>query len=107
MNFKDVLAVIVSYNGLAKIRQTVDALRGQVGYIYIVDNGSGAESLAVLDSLEREPSVMIERLGENRGVGHALNRGVQRAREMDCAWLLTMDQDSVVDDSLIEAYRMA
>jgi len=46
MNFKDVLAVIVSYNGLATIRQTVDALRGQVGYIHVVDNGS-APSLSV------------------------------------------------------------
>ncbi len=107
MNFKDVLAVIVSYNGLAQIRQTVDALRGQVGYIHIVDNGSDAESLAVLDSLEREPGVTVERLGENRGVGYALNRGVQRARGLGCAWLLTMDQDSVVDTSLIEAYRAA
>jgi rhamnosyltransferase len=107
MNFKDVLAVIVSYNGLAKIRQTVDALRGQVGYIHIVDNGSRAESLGVLDSLEREPGVTVERLGENRGVGYALNRGVKRARQMGCAWLLTMDQDSVVDSSLIEAYRVA
>jgi rhamnosyltransferase len=107
MNFKDVLAVIVSYNGLATIRQTVDALRGQVGYIHVVDNGSGAESLGVLDSLERELGVTVERLGENRGVGHALNRGVQRARQMGCSWLLTMDQDSLVDGSLIEAFRVA
>jgi rhamnosyltransferase len=102
MNFKDVLAVIISYNGLAKIRQTVDALRGQVGYIHIVDNGSGAESLGVLDSLEREPGVTVERLGENRGVGHALNRGVQRARQMGCAWLLTMDQDSIAGPRMVE-----
>jgi rhamnosyltransferase len=107
MNFKDVLAVIVSYNGLATIRETADALRGQVGYIHIVDNGSDAESLRVLDSLERELGVTVERLGENRGVGHALNRGVRRARQMGCAWVLTMDQDSVVDGSLIEAFRVA
>jgi len=102
MNFNDVLAVIASYNGLAKIRQTVDALRGQVGYIHIVDNGSGAESLGVLDSLEREPGITVERLGENRGVGHALNRGVQRARQMGCAWLLTMDQDSIACPRMVE-----
>jgi rhamnosyltransferase len=107
MNSKDVLAVVVSYNGLQKTRQTVDAVRKQVGHIHIVDNGSDAESLGVLESLEREPGITVERLGENRGVGYALNRGVQRARQMGCTWLLTMDQDSVVDDSLIEAYRVA
>jgi rhamnosyltransferase len=107
MNSKDVLAVVVSYNGLQKIRQTVEALRGQVGQVHIVDNGSDAESLAVLESLEREPGISVERLGENRGVGYALNRGVQRARETGCGWLLTMDQDSVVDGSFIAAYQAA
>ena len=102
MNLKDVLAVIVSYNGLAKIRQTVDALRGQVGYIHIVDNGSGAESLGVLDSLKREPGVTVECLSENRGVAHALNRGVERARQMGCTWLLTMDQDSIASPRMVE-----
>jgi rhamnosyltransferase len=103
----NVLAVVVSYNGLQKIRQTVVALRKQLAHIYIVDNGSEAESLAVLASLERMPGVMVERLGENRGVGYALNRGVQHAREMGCNWLLTMDQDSVVDSSFIAAYGAA
>ena len=104
MNSKDVLAVVVSYNGLQKTRLSVDALQTQVGYVHIVDNGSDAESLAVLEALEREPGITVERLGENRGVGHALNLGVQRARQLGCTWLLTMDQDSVVDGSLIEAY---
>ncbi|MDP9268927.1 MAG: glycosyltransferase family 2 protein [Acidobacteriota bacterium] len=107
MNLEDVLAVVVSYNGFEKTRQTADALRRQVGHVHIVDNGSNAESLDVLASLEREPRITVERLGENRGVGCALNRGVQRARQIGCTWLLTMDQDSVVDGSLIEAYRAA
>jgi rhamnosyltransferase len=102
-----VLTVVVSYNGLQKTRQTVEALRRQVGHIHIVDNGSDAESLGVLQLLEQEPGITVERLGENRGIGYALNRGVQRARQMGCTWLLTMDQDSVLDSSLIEAYRAA
>jgi rhamnosyltransferase len=92
---------------LQKTRQTVQALREQVGHVYIVDNGSDAESLCVLNALDGEPDITIERLGENRGVGYALNRGVQRARQMGCTWLLTMDQDSLVDGSLIAAYRAA
>jgi len=107
MNSKDVLAVVVSYNGLQKTRETVDALRRQVGQVHIVDNGSDQESLAILELLGREPGITIEFLGENRGVGHALNRGAQRARQMGCTWLLTMDQDSVVDGSLLEEYRVA
>lgn len=107
MRAEEVLAVVVSYNGLHKTRQTVDALRRQVGHAHVVDNGSGAESLAVLESLERDEGVTVERLGENRGVGHALNLGVKRARQMGYAWLLTMDQDSVVDGAMIQAYQAA
>jgi rhamnosyltransferase len=107
MNPVDVLAVVVSYNGLYKTRETVDALRGQVGHVHIVDNGSGAESLDVLESLEHEPGITVERLGENRGVGHALNLGVKRAKQLGFSWLLTMDQDSVVDSAMVHAYRSA
>jgi rhamnosyltransferase len=107
VNSQDVLAVVVSYNGLQKTRQNVEALRRQVRQLHIVDNGSDTESLGVLELLEREPGITVERLGENRGVGYALNRGVERAREIGCSWLLTMDQDSVVDGSFIAAFQTA
>ena len=107
MKADDVLAVVVSYNGLGRIAQTVDALLGQVGGVHIVDNGSGAESLAILKSLEQQPRVTVEYLGVNRGVGHAMNLGVRRARQAGCTWLLTMDQDTLVDGSLVRAYGAA
>lgn len=100
----DVLAVVVSYNGLEKTARTVRALLGQVGGVHIVDNGSGVASLRILDSISGEPGVSIELLGANRGVGYALNRGLQRARETSCDWLLTMDQDSTVAPNMIAAY---
>lgn len=104
MTSADVLAVVVSYNGRDKTRAAVDALLGQVGEVLVVDNGSDPESLTVLAELERTPGVVVVRLGENRGVGHALNVGVAHARRRGFAWLLTMDQDSVVDADMVEAY---
>ena len=103
----NVLAVIVSYNGTALTRRAVESLRGQVTNIHIVDNGSEPESLAILDSLEQGANVTVERLGTNKGVGYALNRGVRRAQKLGFSWLLTMDQDSVVDSNLIRAFQEA
>lgn len=106
METREVLAVVVSYNGSRVIRETVAALRPQVGRILVVDNGSSAETGAVLDDLERNDCTVV-RLGANRGIGCALNVGVRHAREHGFTWLLTMDQDTTADTGLVEAYRHA
>jgi len=104
---EEILAVVVSFNGVATLRQTVEALRPQVGEVCVVDNGSDATSAELLDLLEGLPGVSVIRLGSNRGIGAALNVGVGRARETGRTWLLTMDQDSVVDGGMVAAYQRA
>jgi rhamnosyltransferase len=105
MKPEDVLAVVVSYNGLDKLTRGVDALRPQVGRILVVDNGSEAETLTILDSLELDPRVEVIRLPENTGVAHALNVGVRLAKARGYEWLLTMDQDTVVDGTMVSAFE--
>lgn len=100
-----VLAVVVSFNGLRKTVETLDALIGRVAQVHVVDNGSRPESLGLLEDVARSGNVSLERLSRNEGVGYALNCGVRAARRMGCQWLLTMDQDSRVDDQMLEAYR--
>jgi rhamnosyltransferase len=107
MNVEDIMAVIVSYNGGEMTRKTILALVGQVGSIHVVDNGSEAESIEILESLARQQVISLDRLAANRGIGHALNLGVARAKSLGCTWLLTMDQDSVADSGLIKAYQSA
>lgn len=103
----DVLCVVVSYNGRDALRTTVDALRRQVGAVLVVDNGSMPETIAVLDDLAALPDVSVVRLGVNRGIGHALNRGIEAARAEGRTWLLTMDQDSLIEPGFIAAYSAA
>jgi rhamnosyltransferase len=98
------LAVVVSYNGLDQLSKTVHALLKRVCHVHIVDNGSGIESLNILSTIEQESGVSVVRLGSNRGIGYALNQGVALARKMGCDWLLTMDQDSVIDPGMLRAY---
>jgi len=107
MTPSDVLAVVVSYNGGDAIAPTVSALRSQGVRVHIVDNGSDAPTLAALDALAQDAGVSVELLGRNLGVGHALNRGVVKARALGATWLLTMDQDSLVDSGLVAAYARA
>ncbi len=104
MNRIDIMAVVVSYNGGERLRRTVSALRGQVGHVHIVDNGSEADSRAIVECFALQSDISISWLPENRGIGAALNVGITRARERGQGWLLTMDQDSTIDEGMIPAY---
>ena len=100
----EILAVVVSFDGLDKTARTVRGLAGRVGAVHVVDNGSAEPSRLVLAALEAEGAATVSWLGENRGIGAALNVGAKVARERGFDWLLTMDQDSLVDEGMIEAY---
>lgn len=106
LKFNDILAVVVSFNGLNKTLLTVKSLMGNVGHILIVDNGSDEESIALLESFD-DSSVSVLLLKENKGIGFALNIGVEVARANGYHWLLTMDQDSLIDPGMIKAYQAA
>ena len=103
----DVLAVVVSYNGRGCIRHSVGALLTELSSVLVVDNGSGDETLQALDDVEQLEGVRVLRLPTNLGIGHALNLGITEARDRGFHWLLTMDQDSLVDRGFIAAYSAA
>lgn len=98
-----VLAVVVSYCGGSKVAETVRALVGQVGRVLVVDNGSDPKSLKVLRLLQSDGLAMVLELGENKGLGFALNIGARKALEWEYDWLLTMDQDSIVDATMVHS----
>jgi rhamnosyltransferase len=41
----------------------------------------------------------------NLGIAYALNRIMERAEQDGYQWLVTMDQDSILPDEMVEAYR--
>lgn len=107
MRSSSVIAIIVSYNGEEKTRETTQALLPQVDSVLIVDNGSDAQSMRTLDELEKDERVAIIRLGGNRGIGYALNAGLLHAQEQGFSWVLTMDQDSVAAPGMVGAMLAA
>ena len=104
----DVAAVLVSWNpAIDRLTLVIDALLAQISALVVVDNGSmNAEDIKSLVQ-SRKNSKLIE-LSENRGVSAALNVGVDHLRHLHPSWIVTMDQDSVVDngaiDRILDAY---
>ncbi len=104
MNPRDILAVIVSYNGQASPVALARALGGRVGHVHIVDNSSEPVSCAALEELKDQPNLTMEFLPANMGIAYALNQGVARAAALGKSWVLTMDQDSRPDANMIGAF---
>lgn len=98
-----VAAVIPAYRAPDSLVERVRALTAQVDLVIVVDDGS--DSLELL-SLPNE-KVRTIALPENRGIGHALNRGVEAARLAGATHVLTLDQDSAPPgDYVPEAARV-
>lgn len=104
----DVAAVLVSWNpDIDDLALVLDSLLSQVGALVVVDNGSRNVD-EVRNLIHQRQAVTLIALSENRGVSAALNIGVDKVRHLQPMWILTMDQDSMVDDGatnrILDAY---
>lgn len=107
-----VAAVVSLFNPDDGVLANADALLGQVDTVIVVDDGSPEDPSVVLDQLAAR-GCTVERLDQNSGIAAALNAGIavalRRAGKPD--YILTMDQDSLLDagyvDSLVAAAAAA
>lgn len=107
MAFRRMLSGIVTYNpDINRLIENINAIAPQVTTVLIVDNGSN--NYKEIDSLlNNHVNVSIIYLHENKGIAYALNRILSYAESHNYEWFLTLDQDSVVPDNLIEEYSKA
>lgn len=103
----EVASVTVTFHpDPALLSRQLAALRGQVGDIIVVDNGSAMPAAAMADGAAR-----VIAMPENRGVASALNRGLQEARRRGARFALLLDHDSIptagMVSALVDGYRRA
>lgn len=101
-------AIVVSYNPQASIFEKILRLSDQVGCVVVIDNGSSKFDrdplIKVTQQSDRVHLILNE---ENIGQAKALNIGVKYAQEHEYCWLLTMDQDSLVDPDMLVNMSLA
>jgi rhamnosyltransferase len=97
-------AVIVSYNPTAVLEKAVSQLLNQAERIIVVDNASSVQACnEILDSVEQvSPKIQVIRNNENVGVAEALNIGIRLVIDCDFDWILTLDQDSVINENYLK-----
>lgn len=96
-------AGIVLYNpDIKRLKENLDAVCKQVKCVYCYNNGlrNDSEVKALLNTYD---NIQIIGTGINDGIATALNELVKKAEKDGMEWILTLDQDSVVCDEMVEA----
>lgn len=106
MNQKDVLAGVVTYfPEKERLLENLSELVRQVDKILIVDNGS--ENLPeIIESFPEEITTHLSIVynSANLGIANALAQIMDYAKENAFQWVLTLDQDSVIEPELVKRY---
>ena len=98
------MAVVVSYNPIVpQLRENLQALFSQLDRVVLMDNGSENIDEVRTLCLQFDRLQLVEN-GKNLGLPVNYNRAAHIAHDEGFAWLLTMDQDTVIPEGMIEAF---
>lgn len=102
MTARGVVAVVPLHRPGVEAAEGIRALAAQVDAVILVDDGSPGGVRGFVSAVDVATARLLES-PENRGIAHALNRGVEEAlRASSTGFVLTMDQDSVLEPHYVE-----
>ncbi|MDI3193075.1 glycosyltransferase [Pseudarthrobacter sp. AL07] len=101
-------AVVSLFNADERVLANAAALLTQVRRVVVVDDGSSQDPAPVLRQLQ-DMGCIVERLATNSGIAAALNAGIalELASGNRPSFILTMDQDSLLDGDYVAALEEA
>ena len=100
---REVCAVLVTFHPDEGLPARIERVLLEAGALVIVDNGSDEAALGMLRRLAADPRIVLVLNSANVGIARALNLGIARAAERGYAWVLLLDQDSVIDAGILNA----
>lgn len=96
-----IAAIIITYNPDKDFEDRLQNISKQVRFVIIVDNASEPDIISWMQMVVPSSTRVIQNT-DNNGIAIALNQGVQTAISFGCDWVLTLDQDTVVDEDIVE-----
>lgn len=98
------IAGIVTYNPeLLRLKENIEHVVCQVDMLLIYDNGS-KNSNDIESIINDFPNIRLIKSNYNCGMATALNILCEHAINLGADWLLTLDQDSVITEDLLDNY---
>lgn len=97
---ESILGVIITYNpDITRLKKNILAIHSQIQGLIIIDNFS--INIAEIEELSRENNVTLIKNNCNKGIGFALNQALFFSKQNEYSWLLTLDQDSICSEQMI------
>ena len=101
-----VLGGVVTYNPeISRLKDNLSTLVDQVDKLYVFDNGSNniTDIEKILNKISAD--VVLYKKETNMGIAYALNSIMNYAHKNNFDWVLSVDQDSVLDHNLVNKYK--
>ena len=107
----DVCAVVITYQPqLDVLRQVLESVAPQVGQVLVFDNATAGPASAAFPAFLAQAEadgVVVVRSPTNVGLGAAMNCAADHARTAGFAYLLLLDQDSLLDPEMVATLKAA
>ena len=98
----EICAGIVTFNPDIKLLlDNVKAIIPQVDKIFLFDNGSDNFS-RIKNIISLSDNISVACSKKNIGIAAALNNLCSSAKQKNYSWILTMDQDSICEKSMVK-----
>ena len=98
-----VSAVTVLYNPDENVIKNIETYINYVEKIFLIDNSEIPNEI-ISQYFKNNSNVYYISHKENKGIAKALNEGIDKAASLNFDYVLTMDQDSFFEESLIKKY---
>ncbi|MBC7828793.1 MAG: glycosyltransferase family 2 protein [Chitinophagaceae bacterium] len=100
----NIAAVVILYHPDQQTVENILSYRYYVDKIYIVDNSENA-SMSIIGAIRNEvPKAVYIHESQNNGIAQRLNQVCKLAGEAGYNYILTMDQDSSFEETVIKNY---
>lgn len=101
----NISAVYVTYHpDMQYLTRSLERVLPQVQNVIIVDNSEAIDAQRKVQEIASQ-RVSVLTQGSNLGIAAALNIGCREAMRLGADWVLTLDQDSIVPESMISEYE--
>jgi len=97
-----ICAVITTYRPESAFPAKVARVRAQVATTIIVDDGARSENVRSLHEwFDSHDGVVMHHNPSNSGVAASLNAGISIARSRGYRWVITLDDDTLIDEDMV------